>query len=147
MNKNLWCTVSDGINQYWFQIFRNTTSPVQWYLQIGMLDVCGSLTQVVRKYIKIHYKPTQLTRVTYKNIQMEVVNNLPPSCRKWKPSHECWESVWYIILLENVILRWFRNLATIHWTGNRNVNLIASTLGFNPYYLQRSYYLCFKLHQ
>ena len=32
---------SEG-SQYWFQIFRNTTSPKQWYLQIGMLDVCGS---------------------------------------------------------------------------------------------------------
>ncbi len=42
MKKNLWCTVSDG-NHYWFQIFRNATSPKQWYLQIDMLDVCRSL--------------------------------------------------------------------------------------------------------
>ncbi len=42
MNKNLWCIVSDS-NQHWFQIFKNATSPKQWYLQIGMLDVCGSL--------------------------------------------------------------------------------------------------------
>ncbi len=33
--QNLWCTVSDG-NQYWFQIFRNATSPKQWYLQIDV---------------------------------------------------------------------------------------------------------------
>ena len=26
MNKNLWCTISDG-NQYWFQIFRNAPLP------------------------------------------------------------------------------------------------------------------------
>ncbi len=42
MNKNLWCTVSDG-NQYWFQIFRNATSSKQWYLQNDTLDVCRSL--------------------------------------------------------------------------------------------------------
>ncbi len=41
-NKNFWCIVSDG-NQYWFQIFRKATSPKQWYLQIDMLDVGGSL--------------------------------------------------------------------------------------------------------
>ncbi len=43
MNKNLSCTAS-GIIQYWFQIFRNATSPKQWYLQIdrfGRLQIHG----------------------------------------------------------------------------------------------------------
>ncbi len=48
MNKNLWCTVSDG-NQNCFQIFRNTTSPKQWYLQIDMLDVCRSIESTLTK--------------------------------------------------------------------------------------------------
>ncbi len=52
MNKNLWCTVSGG-NQYWFQIFRNATSPKQWHLQIDMLDVCRSLESTLANLNKI----------------------------------------------------------------------------------------------
>ncbi len=54
MNKDLWCTVSDG-NQYWFQIFRNATSPKQWYLQIDVLDVFRSLesTLTIKYHINI----------------------------------------------------------------------------------------------
>ena len=47
--------VSDG-DQYWFQIFRNVTSPKQWYLQIGMLDVCVSLESTLITSILWHEK-------------------------------------------------------------------------------------------
>ncbi len=59
MNKNLWCTISDG-NQYWFQIFRNATSPKQWYLQIDVLDVCRFLesTLVVCTSAELNHKNT-----------------------------------------------------------------------------------------
>ena len=76
MSKNLWWTVSDG-NQYWFQIFRNTTSPKQWYLQIGMLDVCGSLESTL--VLTIHVlrqkgkKPT-IETFTYRNFALAFIN-------------------------------------------------------------------------
>ncbi len=39
--------------RYRFQIFRNTPSRKQWYLQIGMLDVCGSLESTLGHFITL----------------------------------------------------------------------------------------------
>ena len=55
-----WTKTSDALyhgNRYWFHIFRNATSPEQWFLQIDMVGVCRSLelTLVVCVKFQPHY--------------------------------------------------------------------------------------------
>ncbi len=55
MNKNLWCTVADG-NRYWFQIFRNATSPKQRFIKIYIyLDFCRSLESTLATIRRIRW--------------------------------------------------------------------------------------------
>ncbi len=116
MNKNLWCTVSDG-NQYCFQIFRNATSPKQWSsnryvgrLQIPWIDFSNSfhyksyptnqLTDLEFGWQYLNYNKASKTKFDYPNWS---------SICRWRNYKFTWQ--WFLIkTIENqhIFLK-FRN--------------------------------------